>query len=279
MREAEPDFSGAPYPVILSDTKAAGIFVQTIVSHGFAWVSVNKIDTYNPWDENLFLQPLDQLFALDQVSANPPQGLEGLLDTDHAGATGYSFGGNNALTLGGPRIDPSFYLATCQDQEAVKSSPVRFWDYVCAPAARWEDFSAAAGARLTQSEDGLWQPMTDERIQAVAPLAGEGWWLYGEKGLASANRPTLMIAATNDGLYDENAWLFEHLQTPDTVMISFIGPGHMMIYEPDMIARMAHFITAFFGVHLQGREDLAWYYSEEFVRQHEDLAWGVYQGE
>ena len=52
-----------------------------------------------------------------------------------------------------------------------------------------------------------------------------------------------------------------------------------MIYEVEMVARMAHFAVAFFVYHLQEREDLAWYFSEEFVAQHEDLAWGVYAGE
>ena len=278
MREAAPDFSGAPYPVILSTTKPAGEFAPVLVSHGFSWVSVSRLDTYDPWDENLFTQPLDLLFALDQVSTHPPEGLEGMLDTDHAGATGYSYDGYNALALSGPRIDPAFYLGICADQEAAKSGLIRLWNYVCAPAASWDDFYAAAGSRLTDSQDGLWQPMTDERIRAVVPLAGEGWWLYGEKGLAAANRPTLIIAATNDGLYEENAWIYEQLQTTEKTMISFIGPSHIMIYEPEMVARMAHFAAAFFGYHLQGREDLAWYYSEEFVNQHKDLAWGVYSG-
>ena len=42
---------------------------------------------------------------------------------------------------------------------------------------------------------------------------------------------------------------------------------------------MAHFAVAFFGYHLQGREDLGFYFSEEFVGQHDNLAWGVYPGE
>jgi hypothetical protein len=49
----------------------------------------------------------------------------------------------------------------------------------------------------------------------------------------------------------------------------------MMVYNPEMVARMAHFAVAFFGYHLQGKEDLAPYFSEDFVRQHEDLVWGV----
>jgi hypothetical protein len=42
-----------------------------------------------------------------------------------------------------------------------------------------------------------------------------------------------------------------------------------------MAARMAHFTVAFFGHHLQGRQELAQYYSEAFVAGHDDLAWGV----
>ena len=53
----------------------------------------------------------------------------------------------------------------------------------------------------------------------------------------------------------------------------------MMVYEEEIVARMAHFAIAFFGYHLQGREDLAWYFSEDFVAQHDDLAWGAYEGE
>ena len=111
------------------------------------------------------------------------------------------------------------------------------------------------------------------------PMAGEGWWLFGEKGLASVDRPTLIIAATQDELYAENAIIFEHLGTTDKTFISFVGKDHNMIIEEEMIARMAHFAVAFFGYHLQGRQDLAQYFSQDFVNQHDDLAWGVYQGE
>jgi hypothetical protein len=111
------------------------------------------------------------------------------------------------------------------------------------------------------------------------PLAGEGWLLFGDNGLAAVDRPTLLIVATQDELYAENALIYGLLGTPEKALISFIGPGHMMIYNPEMVARMAHFAAAFFGYHLQGREDLAYYFSEDFVTQHDDLAWGVHEGE
>ena len=57
--------------------------------------------------------------------------------------------------------------------------------------------------------------------------------------------------------------------------VSFVGKNHMMIINTASVARMAHFAVAFFGYHLQGREDLQWYFSEEFVDQYGDLFWGI----
>lgn len=98
---AEPDFSGAPYPLILSSTKVARILAPYLVSHGFTWVSVDKIDTYYRMNEQMYQQPLDILFALEQVASYPPGGLEGMIDTEYAGAIGYSFDGYNTLAMSG----------------------------------------------------------------------------------------------------------------------------------------------------------------------------------
>ena len=78
-------------------------------------------------------------------------------------------------------------------------------------------------------------------------------------------------------LYPENALIFEHIGTPDKTLISFVGPSHMMIYNQEEIAKMAYFATAFFSFYLQGREDNAKYFSEEFTNQYDDLFWGIYK--
>jgi predicted dienelactone hydrolase len=175
--------------------------------------------------------------------------------------------------MSGARIDPAYYLAQCPTPDAITQSILLSLSaYNCAPAERWEEFEAGAGESITASPDGLWQPMTDPRIRAVMPMAGEGWWLFGEKGLAAVDRPVLMLAGTLDSLYPENVLIFEHLGDIEKTFISFVGREHMMVIEsPD---RMAHFAVAFFGVHLQGNEDMRRYYSEEWVRQYDDLAWG-----
>jgi predicted dienelactone hydrolase len=279
VRDADPDLSGAPYPLILSSTKVASILARYVVTHGFVWASVDGIDTYYQMNEQTIEQPRDLLFVLDQVSANPPEGLEGVIDAEHAGAIGYSFDGYNALALSGARIDPEYYLAQCPHPDAATAAILSGLSaFDCSPADKWDEFAAHAGEAITASEDGLWQPMTDERIRAVMPLAGEGWWLFGARGLAAVDRPALIIVGSKDDLYPENVLIFDHLGTRDKALISFVGRTHMMIYVEEPVAQMAHFAVAFFGYHLQGREELAWYFSQDFVDQREGLAWGVYEG-
>jgi predicted dienelactone hydrolase len=278
---AAPDLSGAPYPLILSSTTMAMELAPDLVSHGFAWASVNNINTYPRFGSEAIDQPLDILFALEQVAAGPPEGLEGVIDAERAGAVGYSFDGFNSLAMSGARVDPEYYLAQCPTPDATTAAVVsELSAFGCDPADDWAVFAAHAGTDLTASDDGLWQPITDERIRAVMPMAGEGWWLFGPRGLAAVDRPTLMLAGTKDELYPENALIFERLGAPEKAMISFLGQDHFStIFEPEMAARMAHFAVAFFGHHLQGREELAQYYSEAFVARHDDLAWGVHPDE
>ncbi len=272
--DAAPDLSGAPYPLLLSSTKVAEIFAPILVSHGFTWASVDGIDSYMAMNSEMIDQPLDLLFALNRVATHPPDGLAGLINADRAGVIGYSFDGYNALALSGARIDPKYYLAQCPTPDAATEAILsRMSAFSCDPAGQWDEFAAYAGQARTTSQDGLWQPMTDKRIRAVMPMAAEGWWLFGERGLAAADRPMLIIDATRDDLYPENALIFEHLGTADKTFISFVGQDHMMVYDPIMVARLTHFAVAFFGYHLQGQAELAEYFSETFVRTHEGLAW------
>ena len=277
------DLSGAPYPLILSASKDAFVFAPTLVSHGFVWIGVSKIDTYMPWNENLIYQPQDIVFALDQAASNPLEGLEGMIDFEHVGAMGYSFDGTNSLTLGGARVDPEFYLEQCTKAPSMEPplTPMEFDNY-CTISKRWNQFAANAGENVTTSDDGLWQPITDPRIRAVMPMGPDGAWLFGKRGLAAVDRPTLIVNATEDEYCDYNreaVYIYEHLGTADKTLISFIGKSHMMIYDKEMVARMAHFAVAFFGYHLQGRDEYAEYFSKDFVNQHADLFWGVYSGE
>lgn len=281
--DAAPDMSGAPYPLIVSSTKIGFYFAPHLVSHGFVVVGVNKIDSVFHWGDWLIDFPLDILFALRQVAASSIPDLNGVVNAAQAGAMGYSFDGYDALALSGTRVDPEYYLAKCADANSMQLLPPEWWiDYICKMSENWKDFETQAVPWMTDSADGLWQPMTDERIKAVMPMAPEGAWLFGERGLAAANRPTLIIGAEQDdiNIYDlEAAFIYDHAGSSEKSMITFLGKGHMMVGEAEVIGRLSHFAAAFFGYHLQGKEEYAQYFSEEFVRQHEDLSWGVVKGD
>lgn len=275
--DAEPDHSGAPYPLVLSSAKVGSYFGPHLASHGFIVVGVKRIDYYNPWDENLFNQPRDILFALDLVASNPLEGLEGMIDAEHAGVMGYSFDGYNALAMSGARVDPEHYLSQC-----AKSQLEEHWVMFgyCNPSSHWDEFTVHAGESLTVSNDGLWQPMTDERIRAAIPMGPEGAILFGARGLAAVDRPIMILAGTNDIDTDyrqEAVFIYEHIGTADKTLISFIGWDHGMLFSDDPYIKMKHFVTAFFGYHLQGNKKYANYFSEKFVSKQDGLAWGVYE--
>lgn len=202
------------------------------------------------------------------------------MKSDQVGVTGYSWDGFFSLALSGARIDPSFYHNWCE-QAAAQQPELETWylEYTCGLAAKWDEFAVHVGDEITAGTDGLWLPVTDERIRAVMPMAVDGAWLYGERGLAAVDRPVLMIQASEDSKYQptEAAFIFEHLGFPEKSMVSFIGKEHMMVTKPDQQKQMRHFVVAFFGYHLQGHEDYLEYFSEDFVSKFEVLAWGIYK--
>lgn len=279
VKEALPDASGAPYPVILSSTKTARILAHHVVPYGFVWVSVDNIDYWMEYNAQMVNQPRDLLFALEQAASNPPELLDGIIDASRAGVTGYSFDGYNAWALSGARIDPDFYRSQCANPALVDpalAEGLEEWGYCAlAEAGKWETFAVAAGDFSAAGSDGLWQPFSDPRIQAAMPMAGDGWLVFGERGLAAVQMPILTLVASEDELYGEEALIYNHLGSADKTFITFKGLDHMMILDEEAIPRIAHFCVAFFGYHLQGNQAYADSFSQDFVRQHEELGWGV----
>jgi predicted dienelactone hydrolase len=289
VRDAPADVSGAPYPLIITEENSGRyFFLSHLATHGFVMVAVRN-HTYN-YDPSSYVESAtienvrDFLFALDRISSEPPIGMEGVMDTDTVGVTGYSYGGDIALTMSGARIDLDFYRSQCAQIPALVPEAAQwvYSDYMCLDA-NWENFAAYMGLDITTSDDGLWQPLTDERIRAVMPMAPTVSWYFGERGLAAVDRPTLLIWGTKDvdSHYSVEAeYTLEHIVNADRYLISFIGYTHTMLPESEVgSSHVKHFATAFFGYYLQGRTEYAEYFSEDFVSQFEDVCWGVCSGE
>ncbi len=280
-QDAEADRRGAPYPLIICSTKMGNSFAGELVSHGFVVAGVDTQDSSNFWDMWLVDYPLDQLFMLEQIAAGPLENLDGMLDAENVGVMGYSFDGYDALALAGARIDPQFYKEQCASAASMNPAPAEWWiHYICDLDLKWDEFAARAGEALTTSEDGLWQPMTSPRIKAVFALAPEGAWIFGPRGLAAVDKPILIVHPTEDqyNYYDLEAIpIFEGIGTTDKALISYVGKDHMIGMDLQPKQRIEHFMAAFFGHRLAGNEEFAQYYSQEFVEQDPELAWGVYQ--
>jgi len=281
VRDASPDMSGAPYPLILTGSHSGDFLFQShLASHGFVMAIVRYPDPIQLyWGFEMIDHPLDMLLSLDWIASNPPQGLEGMVDAQNTGVTGYSSDGSYSLALGGARIDPEFYLMRCG--EGAVTVPV-FSEQWCGLASNWQEFASHAGQDITAPEDGLWQPLSDERIRAVMPMAPNGAWLYGEQGLAAVDKPVLLINGTEDELvpYDlEATYIYEHLGMAPKTLISFVGKQHMMVMDAEPAAQLRHFAVAYFGYYLQGHEEYADLFSEDFISRFSDLAWGVYPGD
>jgi predicted dienelactone hydrolase len=279
--DALPDMSGAPYPLILTGSDTANyIFKSHLTSHGFVMAIVHspKTSVYR-WDYDMIDNARDLIFTLDQIATYPPEGLEGVIDSDHVGTAGYSGDGNTSFAVSGARIDPEFYLSQCEQVNVLYPTIFNFWnDYACSLTKNWDEFASLVGIELA-SGDGLWPAITDERIRAVISMAAASPWLYGQRGLASVDRPVLIISPTKDQYYPHEMVtdFFKHIGNPERVMISFVGRSHGMPFTPMYAERINYFVTAFFGYYLQGSEGFAEYFSEDFVAQYDDLAWGVFK--
>jgi hypothetical protein len=124
--------------------------------------------------------------------------------------------------------------------------------------------------------------MTSGLFRAAMPMAPEGAWLLGERGLTGVNICALIIGATEDVDSDpqrEAVDIFQSLGTGHKSVIALIDKDHMMICDQQMIARMTHLAVAFFVCPLQDHQDLARHFSPEFNARHGDLARRSYHDE
>jgi predicted dienelactone hydrolase len=254
------DDSGAPYPLIIyshgygSTPTELSPVIERLVSHGFVVAGVEHRDLDDPKYVTVN-RPLDTLFLLNQLAdldADNP--LAGMIDTDHVGVTGFSMGGYTTMAAGGARFNPEYFQAWCAEHPDVKP------DYYCDVIPMWDEIAAYHDALVPVSEDGLWSPLTDERIKAIFPLAPCRGHYFGEEGLADMTIPTFIVGATDDEScpYDlDAAYFYEHLGSPDRSLVTLDKRTHIAVIRE--LPLLMTYETAFFGLHLQGKTDYAQY--------------------
>ncbi len=273
VRDAPPDVTGEPYPLILMSHGYPGNrflmahLGENLASKGYVAVSIDHTDsTYDSqlaFGSTLVNRPLDQLFVLNQIdalSATEGSFLNGLVDAGTTGLIGYSMGGYGAVIVAGGGV--------------TETSTTYEWG---APAGTLKVHQDG-----TDSQRGL----PDPRIKAIVAFApwGRNTGFWDAAGLANIRTPMMFIAGSKDdvSLYEGGVrTIFEEAVNSDRYLLTYIGANHNAgapmpapreSYEPveglDFIAaehyfdavwdnvRMnniaQHFTTAYFGKMLKG---------------------------
>jgi len=286
LKDAPPDRSGAPYPLIVYSHGWLGVpgewpkAIEHLASHGYVVAAPQHHDT-QPFRYELVDRPLDILVVLDGLAAITEGDLTGMIDTDNVGLMGFAQGGQAGLQMLGLMRDPVHYASWCADHPELTT-----WD--CNPpafAGRWpldEITAYRAQLGLENMPDGRWAPFGDERIRAVLVMALGCFPLTTEDMLAAVTTPTMILQGTNDPLidYEGNAVdTYTHLGTDDRYLITVINGAHGAFRQWQQVPQ--HFATAFFGYYLQGDETYEPYLTPEHLPdwRSPELAWGPYEAE
>jgi predicted dienelactone hydrolase len=286
MVDAEPDRSGAPYPVIVSSGFTANLLGQHLASHGFVHIgAVGQKSGSDPGPEMIAF-PLDLVTGLDGLEAlDVSDPLMGLAATDNAGATGYSFDAWNTLMMAGASVDPDHHRDVCTTLPEGWNTTYQSTE--CDDLESWDAFVAYGTETGVATPEGLWHRIGGERIRAAMPMGPWGYAFVGPSSLEQIDVPTMYLVGGYDLLYPTDAIpLFESMNSDLASMITFTGTGHNMIFDPDAQIQFKRFALAFFGYHLAGIDEYAPALTPEFVERqaaylephpsYETLVWGVH---
>lgn len=159
---------------------------------------------------------LDRLAWMEEVSPV----LGGKFDVERTVLIGHSLGGYTGFALAGAQLDLSALPPFCDSLTPVGLSP-----------ADWLQCAAVDLPVVTAD-------LSDSRIvQVIAmnPLVGQ---LFGRKGLADVQVPSIILTGTKDGVTPTLAQQlgpFDQLSGPDNHLIAVIGGTHLSVGDPNNV--------------------------------------------
>ncbi len=278
LRDAEPDASAGPYPLVIVSHGFPGsrlmmtYLTENLASKGYVVVSIGHTDStfpaVGPFASTLLNRSLDQLFVLDEIatmSADDGESfLAGLVDAENTGLIGYSMGGYGALNAIGAGYNG---LAA--------------------------NFGPGESLNVLVAGNDAYQELLDDRIKAAvlfAPWGGDlsglglgSQGLWDEPALAEIDMPTLWVVGSQDdvSMFSGVEKLFNWAVNSERKLLIYDNALHNVAPNPPPAAvenltdyeRYAdpvweetrinninqHFVTAFLGLHLKGNEDFADY--------------------
>jgi predicted dienelactone hydrolase len=221
LREAAPDPSGGPYPLVIVSHGYLGsrllmtYLTENLASKGYVVVAIDHAEsTFRDaagFASTLVNRPLDDRFVLDEIARLGTSGgksfLSGLVNADQTALIGYSMGGYGVLNVAGAGYSPQAVQAFGQMTRG----------------------STALQARAVGSPDLTAAP--DPRLKAIVAFAPWGMerGIWNAEGLAGLRRPTLFVAGSMDDVsgYERGVKaIYDEAIHADRYLLTYLNARH-----------------------------------------------------
>ena len=237
LLDAPVDRSVAPYPLIVvshgfgSSAYSYAYLAEHLASHGFVVLAPEHQEqfdmAYSDLAESSLDRPRDVRQVLDFAETLTAVGgaLDGLIDMEHVGVAGHSYGGYTALAEAGARYDLAAFNQRCDAARAAGDPNA----WLCDPLQPFED-AMAARAGLDPVPEGLWPSMGDSRVDAIVPMAGDSY-LFDQAGLAEITIPMMALGGMIDTgtPYEWGALpAYEYISSAQKALVGFENAEHMI---------------------------------------------------
>ncbi|MCB9450305.1 MAG: hypothetical protein H6672_02635 [Anaerolineaceae bacterium] len=285
LRDAEPDTSAGPYPLILlahggyGSRFIAPYYAEHLASHGFVVLAMDEFGEtmlnggdQSLWYTSLYYRPHDVTRMIDNAAELTAEGgaLAGVIDIDNIGVTGASHGGYSTLASAGGRLSQNDFRVICGEHP--EDDPARCGNFF----ANLDALATLAG--LDSAPEGEWPAWGDPRVDAIVPIA-PGW--FSGEGVKSVTIPTLLMLGSLDTVVPNatNGYpIWENLGSSNKTLVEFVSAGHVFsvikcadvpwagfawwcadpVWDMDRAHDLVdHFATAFFLSQLKGDADAA----------------------
>ncbi|GAA0878227.1 hypothetical protein GCM10009119_11950 [Algoriphagus jejuensis] len=278
-RDAKPFVSEGAFPLVIVSHGYTGsrylmtYLTENLASKGYVVVAIDHTEaTFRDaggFSSTLLNRSLDDLFVLNEIARRGQQDgsfLKGLVNTDNTALIGYSMGGYGAINVVGAGYSPQaaqLFGTMSNGSKALEKRSVGNAEY---------------------------QASIDPRIKVVVAFAPWGMQrgVWNAEGLAGIKVPSLFIAGSKDdisGYEDGTKAIYEGAVNSDRHLLTYIDARHNTAPNPPPAESLApgihldeylryadsvwdmrrinninqHFVTAFLGIHLKGKEDYKTY--------------------
>lgn len=295
LRDALPDTSGGPYPLVIyvhgynHYWAASSWLCEHLASYGFVAIALDQFDNQGAqgqdFAESLLRRPQEVTWQIDYAATLTAANglLEGLIDVDSVAVTGASMGGYTTLMAGGAQFDWDHFKTWCQENRDRAFAPTFGANMCDIFNISYLRPSLAAVAGIDLNQGGLWPSWGDSRIDAIIPLVPAYWPFWGPEGMKNITIPMLVMGGSGDRTLVPPMWdlIYETAGSAQKTSVIFANADHPLTnvnceaapWLPDILGYgdcsdpvwdkeraqdlLNHFATAFLLATLKGDADAA----------------------